>query len=493
MRIFFQNLSLKVTVPLFSSLLMFGLLVSKSNAVNTDTFEFEQCYISGIERSVICIDFEVPENWDQPLGNKISLHAVIIPASGGFAEPDPFVVFAGGPGAAASEMGRMVRWAFNRINESRDIILLDQRGTGQSNRLSCDLSQIPLGDMSDETTLERLAECRATYDVDVRHFTTFDAIRDVEFLRARLGVEQFNIWGGSYGTRIGLLYMKLHPEAIRTAILDGVAAPTTQLFANAARDAERALQMMFLDCRIDEACNNQYPNLEQDFDQFLKQLDEGPIEVNYFDPFKSEHIKFEMTRDGFVEAIRNGLYSASNTIVIPFILNEVFQGNYAPLMALSLDGAANLAEMMSMGLHLSVLCAEELPRTDIRKLEIAAQKSFTQGSFYRFFENACQGWPIKNVLEDYETEISVDIPTLIFSGKMDPVTSSLSAEGTFEALTNATHFIVNGTGHGASFIACGPSLMRDFIKNASLDGLDGTCFETPIRGAFILGTTGSKP
>ena len=371
--------------------------------------------------------------------------------------------------------------------------MLDQRGTGQSNKLACDLNLIPLKEISDAIVLEKITDCRNGYDVDVRHFTTFDAIKDMEYLRDKLDVKQFNIWGGSYGTRIGLLYMRLHPDKIRTSILDGVAAPTGQLFANAARDAGRAISLLFDECEASQDCNEQFPSLRAGLDQFLARLDENTIRVDFFDPYETKYKTFDLTRNSFVEIIRSTLYSAGRTVVIPFVLNEVFKGNYKPLMALSLDAQAQSGDSISMGMMLAVLCAEEIPRTNKKHLENMAFGSFHKDSFFKFFENACQGWPIKNVLKGYDTEISVDIPTIIFSGDLDPVTSPLSAMETDEMLPNSVHYIVSGTGHNAGNQACGPTLMRDFIETASIKGLDGSCFNTPIRGAFILTTTGSKP
>ena len=228
-----------------------------------------------MERQVRCGEVIVPENWDDPQGKKISLHLVVVPASGGFSEPDPIVLFSGGPGQAATDLGGFVSRDFGKINERRDVVLLDQRGTGKSTKLGCDLTLIPIAEISDEKILETVDACREGYDVDVRHFTTFDAIKDLEHIRTLLDVEKFNIWGVSYGTRIGLLYMKLHPEAIRTAVLDGVASPSEDLFVNAARDAERALQFMLSDCEATDECSETFPDLRKDFGLFLESFHFG--------------------------------------------------------------------------------------------------------------------------------------------------------------------------------------------------------------------------
>ena len=487
------QLGLKITTTIFASIAMLCLWSMETNALPQNDLGFKDCFIMGLERQVKCLEFVVPENWDEPSGKQISLHMAVISASGGFSEPDPFILFAGGPGESAGDFGGLVARNFKKINERRDVILLDQRGTGKSTKLACNLSDIPIHEITDEKILETITECRNGYDVDVRHFTTFDAIKDLEYVRELLGVKQFNIWGGSYGTRIGLLYMKLHPEVIRTSILDGVAAPTEQLFANASRDAERAYQLMVKDCETSNDCSVKFPTLRTDFLTFLERLDRSSIEVTYYDPYDMETVTFDMDRRSFVEIIRNTLYSASRTVILPFVLNETFKGNYAPLMALSLDGASMAGDSISMGLMLSVLCAEEIPRTNKVQLADVAAKSFHQDTFFKFFENACTGWPKKNVLDGYADDIRVDIPTLVFSGNLDPVTSPLSAEDSFDMLTNALHFIVSGTGHGASSIACGRTLMKDFIESGLIDGLDGACFDVPIRDAFILGSTGSTP
>src|SRR5829696_560069 len=197
-------------------------------------------------------------------GRQIDLNIVVLPALRSDAQPDPLFFLAGGPGQGAAKLAKVVREIFRRVQNDRDIVLVDQRGTGKSNPLNClndeDDSLQSIMQTNDQT-IAKLKMCQAQYDADLTLYTTPIAMDDLDDVRAYLGYEKINVYGGSYGTRAALVYMRQHGDRVRTAILDGVAPPNMRLPLYFPRDTQRAFELLAKDCAADEGCNMAYPNL----------------------------------------------------------------------------------------------------------------------------------------------------------------------------------------------------------------------------------------
>ena len=272
------SLRIRIKAALLSfvaALLYVMTMVSPARAEVPEEIEFRRCYIDNIDTAARCFDMEVPLVWDKPDGRTISLYGAIIPAKTMDAADDPLVILAGGPGQAATTYGALVERAFHKIRERRDIILIDQRGTGGSSALSCEFPEEFNGEVSDEMLQEFGKRCAAEQDVDVRYFSSMDVLKDLEHVRGRLGAQQVNLWGGSYGTRLGLLYMKLYPESIRSVILDGVTSPEESVFRQAAKSAEAAWQKLVAACESDNDCAETHPNLNVRFKALLTATGSG--------------------------------------------------------------------------------------------------------------------------------------------------------------------------------------------------------------------------
>src|SRR5690606_4668082 len=179
----------------------------------------------------------VPEDGNQPQGRSIRLHVAIIPALRLQPAADPLYIISGGPGQAASEMYLNMAPAFARIRRDRDIVVVDQRGTGRSQRLDCafpDEQALTAADELQQTT----QQCIGSLPGDVRCYTTSIAVQDLDAVRAALGHARINLYGVSYGTRVAQHYMRRHPERVRSAILDGVVPADLPLGPTIATDAQ---------------------------------------------------------------------------------------------------------------------------------------------------------------------------------------------------------------------------------------------------------------
>src|SRR4030095_13394287 len=176
-----------------------------------DAQGLEACRLKGIEREARCGTLSLPENPDAPEGTKIRLRYAVVPAVARQKAPDPIFVLAGGPGQAATRAAAGILPLFRQLNATRDIVFVDQRGTGGSNALECERppANAPLAQSFDlARTRARLADCLRRQRADLAQYATWIATRDVDAVRAALGAQQVNLWGGSYGTRAALEYLR---------------------------------------------------------------------------------------------------------------------------------------------------------------------------------------------------------------------------------------------------------------------------------------------
>lgn len=455
--------------------------------------EYYRCYLEGIELAARCLDLKVPQDWDNPEGPQINLHMAIVPAKGGFSEPDPFLIFSGGPGQAATDAAGLIRGAFDEINERREIILIDIRGTGSSNPLECKGPLSQLGYVPENVVIKGVNQCLETYTADVRYFTSFDVLKDIEHVRKTLGIEKFNIWGGSFGTRLGLLYMKLYPESIRSVILDGVTPPTATVFVLTPTTAENAWQKLVLACEGDPACRQAFPNLDSRFRELLEKLRLNPVVRTLQNPLTGEMVEGLYNDVWLAQAVFGGLYFPSRAGILPLAIAQAEIGDFKVLNALALDSAVSSTNTIAMGSMLSIFCSEDIPIITPGEAEKAGEGSFQKDFFYRSFQPNCTNWPTRNVTEGYDDPVTSDIPTLILSGELDPVTPPLTANEAAKHLGNVLHLTAANSGHGVSGFGCAPDLMADFVKAASVEGLDGSCLNDPNRPPFVITPLGPRP
>lgn len=273
-----------------------------------------------IELAANCLNLDVPLDWDNPQGTTIKLHMAMVPAKGGFSEADPLFILAGGPGQAATRYSPLLIKGFGKINQRRDVILIDQRGTGGSTPLECEFAEGMIGYVSDDQIVDQVAGCLSSLEVDVRYFTSLDILKDIEHVRKTLGLEKINIWGSSYGTRLGLLYMKLYPTSICSAILDGVTPPNQSLFHLAPTTAQAAWQSLVNACEGDTSCSTSYPKLDQRFRELLERLRQQPMSGTFRSPISGELSKGLFNDRWLADVVRAALYLPAHASLLPFAI-----------------------------------------------------------------------------------------------------------------------------------------------------------------------------
>ena len=443
----------------------------------------------------LCGRHEVFENRAAGTGRRLSLKIVVWPALSAQPRPDPIFFLAGGPGQGAAALARQVRELFTRLQSDRDIVLVDQRGTGDSNPLDCkvDDDRIAVLNEPDEAGLERLKRCLAGYDADPRFYTTTIAMDDLDEVRARLGYETVNIYGGSYGTRAALVYLRQHGEHVRTMVLDGVAPPDMRLPLYFPRDGQRALDRLVSDCAADAACAAKYPDLERRVRAVFARLDEDPPTVRLVHPRTGAPETVRVDATLVANLVFGALYSPLMSSMVPELLVRAEQGDFQGLLALAMVDSLESDAGISVGMQLSVICSEDAPRVAAGEVAQSESGSLFARRLLTATSKACEFWPRGEVPADYYAPIQSDVPTLVLSGDVDPVTPPSWGEMITAQLANATHLTAPFTGHGVMATGCGQQIVRQFITNGSAEGLDTTCLATLRRPPFFVSAAGPDP
>ncbi len=445
------------------------------------------CRLPGVDSPAQCGTYEVWEDRDAKAGRRITLNLAVVPARLRARDADPIVVLAGGPGQGAVALAAQVMPLFAKLNDSRDVVFLDQRGTGDSNPLDCeDDGEQPLQAVFEDALPEKVvAQCLAALDADPRQYVTTIAMEDLDEVLGKLGYAQVNLWGGSYGTRAALEYLRRHGERVRSVVLDGVAPPGMKLPLSFVTDGDAALRRLLEACEGEALCRKTYPDLEATIAKLRAELVRRPLRAAIHDPRTGERETIQVNENVFLSGLFRPLYVAELASLLPFGISAAAGGDFNPLLAQNLEFANDVSENLSVGMHLSVICAEDIPRItpeDMARLS----KSFFGAALVNDFVRACRQWPRGNVPEDFYAPVRSAVPVLILSGGIDPATPPRHGEEIAKTLANAVHLVAPQLGHGVSLHGCAPRLIETFVRKASAAGLDGKCLERIPRPLFLM-------
>jgi len=455
------------------------------------------CRPRGVSEDVRCGALEVPEDRASPRGRQISLHVAVVPALSGTPKPDPVFVLAGGPGQGAAELIGAVLPMLRKVHRTRDLVFVDQRGTGKSSPLACD-------DPPDAGLAARFAPgvdvanlktCLARYQakgIDVRQYLTPQAMDDLDAVRAALGYDQIDLWGVSYGTRAALVYMRRHPKHVRAAVLDSVAPNTESLVLTASEDADRAFELIFDACAKSASCDAAYPRLRTQFTALLDALAAHPAQVRVADPVTGAPVSFTLGRDAFVNNLHGLLYVPEISALLPLIIHRAAQGDYGPFVAQAAGTSGEFGDL-AWGMFLSVVCAEDAPVATPQAIAAHTDHTLMGAAFADDLVRSCAVWPRGALPPGYHHLVRSSAPTLLLSGELDPVTPPARAAEIMPGLTHSLQLTVPGVGHGVTQQGCVPDLVAQFIDTARVSGLDGGCAQTLRRPPFFASFAGPPP
>lgn len=426
-------------------------------------------------------------------GRSIGLNVVVLPALGRDRRPDPIFLLAGGPGMGATDLAELADRAMRRLREWRDIVLVDQRGTGESNPLDCDLvdADSVYYVLEGKLPTEKMRECLNGLDANPRLYTTPIAMDDLDDVRAALGYETLNLWGGSYGSRAALVYLRRHEERVRSVIVDGLAPPAIRMPLHVGEDAWRAMDRLFEDCRREPSCAAAYPDLRQTYEVLVEGLADSPRKVEARHPRTGETFEIEVTRHGVILLLRAALYNAEMSRLIPLVIQRASLGDYGPLLALS-DPWVDLDDAVSVGMMFSVLCAEDITWVSEAEHQGLRAESFLGAAILDMWGGVCEFWPRGELPAGYHDPVVSDKPVLVLSGSEDPVTPPRWGAAVAEHLSNSAHVVVPGAAHGTLATGCVPRLMAQFVEEASVENLDTGCVEDLARPLFFHSFAGPR-
>lgn len=476
------------------ALLVITLKFSASIANTKDTLpliELTPCSIERFLGKAQCGSFEVYENRHTRQGRKIKLKIVVIPADSTDRLPDPVFYIAGGPGASATASAGGVATAFARIHQHRDFVFLDQRGTGGSHPLNCSLYNASdlLSYFGDVFPLNDVRRCRETLerDADLTRYTTLDAVNDLDDVRRALGYQTVNLFGASYGTRLALVYLKSHPDHVRTVTLQGVSPTNEFVPRNFPQSSERALDGILGECDANEACHKAFPDLRHEVSEVFKRLRSRSIFVSL--PNGNGNVRTLLTHDQAAEAIRFMLYDPGTASRIPLMLHLASQGCFAPIAQATLAYRREVLPNVSLGLYFSITCAEDIPWVKPSEGERLAVNTFLGEASLRQLRAACRMWPRTLVPYDYRKPTRSSLPVFILTGEWDPVTPPKNGDEVARYLSASLHIVVPHGGHNfgdLEGVKCLLDLQTDFVEQGSTRGLDTSCLKAIKRRGFVL-------
>ena len=390
------------------------------------------CTIDG--EAARCGDIPVPENYGEPGGRRIALHAVVLGGGNRGEGREPIFVLAGGPGQAATTLAAGASGIFRSVRRTRDIVLIDQRGTGGANRLDCARAPRSLLVPAD------VGGCvaRLSHDATLQYYGTDSFLEDLDGTRTALGYDRIVLFGLSYGTRAAYTYARRYPESVRAVVLVGPAPVSMRLVDSFGEDGRRSLDAIVADCLDDRRCSHAFPNVVKDAEHFRTSVS---------DPFR-------------LLGLQTLQYSANTAVLIPTLLKSAAAGDFSPLDSVVAAFREEYLHQLALGLHLTIVCGEDLPfgEPDINS---ALRAEYTR---------ACRGWPAAPVATNFHEPVRLSTPALLLVGEWDPVTSPRSARAAADQFSSSHLVVFPKAGHLVpAFEGCAGALVAGFLEGGAID------------------------
>lgn len=458
-----------------------------SAPVKRGSVQLKPCNSPTLTSDALCVKYEVYENRATKTGRRIPLNIILLPARNSKPAPDPVFYLAGGPGAGAS--GYAEATFMEGLRRNRDVVLVDQRGTGESNPLNCPpfgTKEDMRGYFGEQFPIEKVRACRAELEkvADLKLYTTSIAMDDLDEVRAALGYDRINVYGGSYGSTTSLVYLRQHGDHVRSVAIFGVAPPSAKIPLSFAKGVQDAVNRMFADCAADQACKAAYPDVEAEFKKVLARFDNGPVEIDIPNIYTRSSQKVSVTRDAFVDAIRHLLYVPNAAAALPALIHMGANGDLSGLMGTAFQVVSQIDAKISRGMQLSVICAEDAPFITDNDIKTTSANSFYGDARVRVTMKACAEWPQAKVAASFLDPVKSDVPVLLVSGELDPVTPPWLAQNVAKTLSHSRLVLVHNATHNS--YDCIENLVADFIDKGTTEGLDTSCVEKIKRPPFTV-------
>lgn len=443
-----------------------------------------------------CTSLSVPEDYTRPDGKHIRLHIAVLRAQTAKPAADPLFFIAGGPGEASTQAYPQEAAAFEDLRSERAIVLVDQRGTGESNPLNCPEVSQSLAPATSTEVSQQTKACLAQLSGDPRFFTTSVAVKDLDAVRAALGYKEIDLYGISYGTRVALQYLRDYPEHTRSVILDGVVPPDWNVGESAAQDAQRAWLRISMRCALeDPACHKAFPDLPSVFLKLEQALKQHPASVHLRNPLTGAPEAATLDWPTAASAVQLLSYTSETAALLPLLIHQAgVEHDYAPLLANAELVNRQINGAVALGMHAAVLCTEDVPFYPPALPDSPAIVDTYMGSAaVSELMQSCAHWPRGVMAPDFKKPVISAKPVLLLSGEDDPITPPANAALVARTLSNSLSIVLAGQGHGNAWRGCVPRLIEQFIRQASVTNLDTACIKKLKPFPFFTSFTGPGP
>jgi len=449
----------------------------------TPPVALQSCSVSGVERRAQCGAIEVLENPELPGSRKLEIHFAVIPAVKGHALADPIVPLLGGPGESVIDAAE---WSVHRLEQmlnDRDLLLVDQRGTGQSGALRCqffspDDPSESLQNLFPPTAVETCAKDLATH-ADLTQYSYRRFANDLEKIRRTLGYRQLNLFAGSYGTRAAQVFVRTYPTSVRTIYLGSVVPIDIANPLPFAKAEQSMLERTFAACESDASCRSAFPRLRDEFSHIVERLASGHVSVKV--PGHATTVVLSQGR--VAEWFRSLLYRPSSAARLPWLIDQASKGDWDPIVKGILDDERDADKDLSLGLLLSITCSDDVPFVREEEVATATRGTFLGDWRLRQQEAACKLWPHSVAPASYREPIHAQAPTMFVSGDSDGGTPLWFTEHAAQGFRNRVEVVMSNRGH-TEWAPCIETLYQRFLNQGSVQGLDASACSHLSRPPF---------
>jgi pimeloyl-ACP methyl ester carboxylesterase len=462
-------------------------LVAAAASLPAQSLHLAPCRVASVDAELRCGVFTVHENPADPRSRPIPLEVIVVPSRAAKPLPDPvFLVSPGGPGTTNSESLVPRAW-YSWMRDDRELVIMDLRGTSGPSRLDCDLADPSLGAAADLGSLfpkPRIDACRAALQkkVDLQFYTTPLIVQDFDAVRRALGYRTVNLWGVSWGTRVEYLWLRMHPETVRSAILEGTAPVSFLNPLPHARSAQNAIDSLFAECQRQPACHSAFPNARAELDSVIARLEAKPAMVHIAGATGAAATTTPLTRAEFAEALREMTYSPPRSTRVPLLVHRAFEGDYDDFATAAVRSNRLLRSAIRFGFLLAITCTEDVSRIDPRTIERETAGTYLGDTRVREQMAACRDWPRGALAKDYGDPVRSSVPVFLLSGTVDPVAPARFTAEAAHYLPNSIHVVAPG-GH-VPFGPCIDSMERAFLEKADPHAVDTRCVADMRLPAF---------
>jgi pimeloyl-ACP methyl ester carboxylesterase len=381
------------------------------------------------------------------------------------------------------------------LRKHHHILLLDQRGTGESNPLTCKHSddEADTGEEFDPSKAsQRIHACldEVSKKADPRFYTTTIAADDLEAVRAALGNPAFDLVGISYGTRMAQQYAMRHPDGVRSIVLDSVAPNDVLLGQDFAANLERALKAQFAACTNTPACQKAFGDSYANLFALRDQLRTNPRDFEYHNPTTFETDKKRLNQYALTGLVRMFAYTPETAALLPLSISQGLHGDFTSLLGQTELLKGDLADLTDNGMQMSVICSEDAdliaPRAD-------DDKTLLGNLMIQSLQAMCSVWPHGTRPADFHAPYKSDKPVLVLEGEFDPVTPPSYGEQVMKNLSNAKLIVAKGQGHNVLGRGCIPKVVEDFVDTLKPKDLDVKCVDMLGPTPAFIDFNGSAP